>query len=262
MNVSSLIKEHYKKKNVREIIVAHSSDGEFWRAGCGDKVHWYKKYVGKKDEQYLWDLSQKYNYDILTRNIRTLYWTLNFFQPSVRKQKRFEIDDEPSPGSFRTTKYYSLAIDIDCQFDITNDKARRATEEMVKYYVEELENTCKKSISVYFSGNGVYIFLHHRITGNKSIPEFSYAINAYNKFIENTQKSFYEKNHDLKKYVKADALNSQKRLFKSILSIHIRHPFCCIPIDSGHIFIDLKSATIPISDETIETARQWGTTYG
>ncbi len=82
---SDLTAEHYKRPEVEETILRCSQDGEAWRCLNGDQG-WYitAENGGVR-------LRGPEDYDRTTEEFRTLYWSLDLFEPEVKS-----ITENPS----------------------------------------------------------------------------------------------------------------------------------------------------------------------
>jgi len=77
--------EHYQRAEVKKTILRCCQDGEAWRCLNGDTT-WYRHI---KDEYvHHVRLLNPDDYDDVTRMWRTLYWTLDLFEPEVKGLER------------------------------------------------------------------------------------------------------------------------------------------------------------------------------
>ena len=76
------IKAHYATHGIRDTIIRVSSDNGNYRAGNWDFENWYKYSNGKKIKLCLANPTD-YTNMISNRKCRTLYWTLNYFDPEI-----------------------------------------------------------------------------------------------------------------------------------------------------------------------------------
>jgi len=262
--------EHYQR--VKPIILKHSRDADTWRLGNGDFAVWYKKNSPKRGYCRLFDLSDPDDYDYLTKRHRTLYWSLNYFDDEVKKEcipnsLHDKDGNKLTIGDFGTTRALSLGIDIDGVGDIHDPAVKEAVEKAAKFVVGKLGKLCPKSTHLLFSGGGIYVLLHHKLFEckydykNQMLLCYHLLANTFNMFIKEIEEEFFESYPECKGYVKFDALNNQKRVFKTLFSIHKKYPYAVIPIDKDDIRIDFEKAKIPLSDEVIESGKKWYTTY-
>lgn len=271
-DIEKLVQDHYRNKAVKKIIMDHAKDDEFWRAGNGDFSHWYKYY--KNGTAKLFDLSKPVDYDFLTKHWRTLYWTLNYFDEDLKKKTiskslHDEKGNKLTIGGFADTMSYDLGVDIDAVRDIKKIDVQTAVSACAQFIVDSFRKLCPNSVYSCFSGGGIYVYLHHGLFIEKSVAQndeerehnWHLLTGCFNTYIQELQEEFRKTYPEYKDKVKIDALNNRKRLFKTILSIHRKHPFAVIPLDVNKIEIDLKKATLPLSQKTIEEAREWGTSF-
>ncbi len=265
-----LIGQHYQNKDIKNAIIRHSTfTFDSFRCLNGDFSHWYKS---RGENVTLYDGSNGKDYDLITSKYRTLYWSLNFFHPNVKlteipKSLHDEQGNKISIGNFSNTNTISLGIDIDAIGDITKPKVKKAVEQMAQFYCTTLKKYCPKSVYTCFSGGGVYVYIHHGIFMREfqkdSDREISWRILAgcYNTFIKDLEEQFFKKYPQHKGKVKADAINNQKRVFKTVFSVHKTRLFAVVPLNVKDIHINFEDATLPLSKEIIGEGRKWMQTY-
>ncbi len=264
------IREHYQTPNIQRIITEKSRDCDTWRAGNGDFIAWYKK--TKKEGLRLYDLSDSNDYKTLTKNHRVLYSTLSLFDDAVKSKRipKTGVDNKGEKyriGDFGNTRAYSLGVDIDGIGDIHDSIVRGWVEKAGAFWVEKMSQICPESIHVLFSGGGIYGFVHHKLFAVKYGYEGQYAecfhllASTFNLLIKDIESDFFENYPEAKEYVKFDALNNQKRVFKSIFSIHKKHDLAVIPLDKNNIKIDLEKASIPLAEDVIQGGEEWYKSY-
>ncbi len=88
-----------------------------------------------------------------------------------------------------------------------------------------------------------------------------YLTDALNALIKALSDEFFRKFSQYEPYVKADELNQAKRIFKSIYSIHKKHPYPVIPLDVNNPIINFNHANLPLKDEVLETGETWYIIY-
>ena len=266
-NIDALIKSHYKA--VKPIIMELSKEGDTWRAGNGDFSKWYK-YEG--DNVRLFDLTNSEDYDYLTSKHRSLHWTLNFFDNKLRnemipKSLHNEHGDKITIGSFADTRTYSLGVDIDSLDIITKKDIRDSVEKLAQYMADRFRETCPTSVYSCFSGGGVYIYIHQNLFTKK----FEYDENAdyswrmltgcFNTYIKDIENDFFKEYPECKGKVKADAINTKKRVFKTLFSVHKKYPFAVTPFDIENIKIDLQKSKLPLDPDIIKSGKNWMKKY-
>ncbi|HNS25716.1 MAG TPA: hypothetical protein PKK85_06580, partial [Methanobacteriaceae archaeon] len=228
------IKQHYHHPLIKETIIRCSKNEHSTRAGNYDFTGWYKY---NQDGRQLYQLETDYD-EIINKVQRSLYWTLNLFE-----NRTFQEVAEPDEkiGTGKDTTAYTLGIDIDIKegYDITNSHARLSLEECVKFYYDELSQYLTNNIYAAFSGGGAYLYIHHELfqlpLDNGQTPEErrdSWAVlrAMFQLLMEDISEKFFQQNPDAAQYVKVDYLNNDKRLFKTIYSIHKEHDYAVIPL--------------------------------
>jgi hypothetical protein len=276
------IYKHYFRPEVRELIQRLSSNEGFHRCGNGDNSAWYHngkfERATKDGSRYHIDLTTRAGYDYLVTQFRTLYWSLNFFDPEI-----FNIDFSVTHGpeiSRQYTRAYMFGVDIDTidheaehGTNIRTPHVKEAVEALGQYTSDRIREFAPNSVHCLFSGGGVYVLVHHEafkrfFTEHKEGKEgldFSYwldvlidAVNAFLGDIYNDFKSEYPKHSE---YAKMDILNSAKRVFKAPYSIHKKHSYAVIPLDPEKVIIDFEDATIPLKDQVLERGKSWYSTF-
>lgn len=263
---------HYSCPEVKEIIKKYAFPGAngAWRCLNGDFERWYG-YDGYGNARLL----NTKDYEDITSEFRTLYTSLNVFDPGlmgISRQKNEITADNPL-GTPADTIGYTLGVDIDKGpgGDIDNPDIREAVEAAAQFLVDRLKEAgVHKSAWVLFSGGGIYVHVHHEICKpTTSDPEerkefYELLTDCFNNFIVNTSKEFFKNHPEYIGKVKFDALNNSKRVFKCILSVHRSKPYAVTPLDRDNIKIDLSSANIfdgGLKDEVIAEAQTWYSSY-
>lgn len=266
---TAITREHFQRPEVKGIIGKYAMPGDgAWRALNGDFHHWYG---------YLEDgrarLLHQGDYDSIIEQHRTLYQTLNVFEPALLEvaRPREKITSDNPLGTPADTVAYTPSVDIDkgegC--NINDPEVRHAVEAAAQFLVNYLkENGIHESVWVLFSGAGIYVVIHHEICKPKSTsPEdraefFELVTDRYNRLITRVSEEFFKAHPEHIGKVKYDALNNSKRIFKCILSIHKKKPYAVTPLNRDAIKINLKRAKVPLKDDMIAEARTWYSTYG
>jgi hypothetical protein len=75
--------------------------------------------------------------------------------------------------------------------------------------------------------------------------------------IEDISDEFFKNNPDAAHYVKVDYLNNDKRLFKTIFSIHRKYNYCVIPLKPPHFEINIEDACLPLEEGVIREGLKW-----
>lgn len=252
------IKRHYRREEVRNIIRKYADYKGCHKSGKHDETGLYQY---KKNQRRLMDFCNDADYNFIIRNAdRVILSTLNYFKTDLFGQ--WTPKEDPSPGGFPETEYFSLSVDIDLADDYTvNDaKALAALRTAGKFIHQKLNDvTCGKLLAM-FSGNGVYIHLHPHLaylgdgyTADEKDDLFDELTKAFNLYLQALESELYQEHPQVHGLVKIDAINNKKRYFKTVLSLHRRLPYLVFPINSENDFqIPLKS--IPLSEEDLQEA--------
>ncbi len=263
---TDLTHEHYLRPEVREIITRFAMPGDgTWRALNGDFYRWYHY-----DGEHARLLNAIDDYETIIDTYRTLYQTLNVFDPGLRGI--FRLKQEITPGyplgTPADTQAYTLGCDIDkghgC--NIEDLETKQAVEAAAQFLVANLKkNGIHDSVWVLFSGGGIYVHIHHGICQPGTIEGreefFEMVTDCFNEYIAHISEEFFSIHPEYKGKVKYDALNNSKRIFKCILSIHKSKPFAVTPLDRDAIKIDFERAHVPLKPDMIEEAQNWYSTY-
>jgi len=281
----SEILKHYFRPEIREIVQSLSSSEGLHRCGNGDNWAWYHngkfERTTKDGPRYHIDLTTKAGYDYLTTQFRTLYWSLNFFEPDLFSVDYKEISNKDSPPlSRKYTGAYTFGVDIDTKnktgqhgLNINVPKVKSAVEALGQYTADRIREYAPNSVHCLFSGGGIYVLIHHRAftrffdtyKEGKDGLEYEYwlevLIDAVNAFLGDIEEDFKAQYPEHVEYVKMDILNNAKRVFKAPYSVHKKHPYAVIPLDPENVLIDFEAATIPLKQEVIDKGKAWYTTY-
>jgi hypothetical protein len=260
--------EHYQRPEVKEAILRYCMNGAGSRVLNADE-HWYK---GGKDPKTVM-LRGPADYDATIERGRTLYATLDILEPEVFEQASRWIEERNEPetvlGDLSNCLAFSLSTDIDGIGDIRKDlSVKEAVEAAAQFHCDYLrERGISKSVHCLYSGGGIYVHLHHGLfavdVGNTTLTredrkrEYQVITKAYNRLIGDISQAFFREHSEHIGKVKFDQLNNQKRTFKTIFSLHKRHPFAVIPLDPKAIKIDFKRASLPLSDEVLAEGANW-----
>ncbi|HNR25470.1 MAG TPA: hypothetical protein PKI66_02005 [Methanobacteriaceae archaeon] len=77
--------------------------------------------------------------------------------------------------------------------------------------------------------------------------------------MEDISEKFFQRNPDAAQYVKVDYLNNDKRLFKTIYSIHKEHDYAVIPLKPPYFQINIEEAQLPLSKSVLDFGSEWYT---
>ncbi|HRR42185.1 MAG TPA: hypothetical protein P5244_13200, partial [Syntrophales bacterium] len=286
-SASDLTIEHYQRSEVRETIIDLCKYGDGLR-GLNGGDFWY---VHKAD---LMRLRGPADFDDTISKERSLYMTADVFDPVVFDiwERRIEGRDGAKPentiGERGDLIAYSLFADIDAVKDPDDEgdeggkprsklyhKSRiAALEAAASFMVRYLkERGISEAVGVLFSGQGIYVMLSPELSDMSEVralpafdrdeldEDFKIWLMAYNDLLADIEKAFFEAYPEHKGRVKFDKLNHIKRKVKCLLSIHKTLPFAVVPLDRDDIRIDLEAARIPLSSETVASARAWLSTW-
>jgi len=136
------ISTHYRQPLVIAAILQHSAIGSSWRCGNIDFYGWWKRVDDGVDRlQKLYVLPDHSDYSLLVGKGRTLYWSLNFFEGSIRTQHRHKPPDGVEGaviGEYATTIAYSLGVDIDHADGTNVFDAKDALEAAGSFFYREI----------------------------------------------------------------------------------------------------------------------------
>lgn len=266
--------DHYQCEEVKKVIQKYCQDGSSWRALNGDSG-WYKP--GSESGKVM--LRAPEDYDDTVAKYRTLYSTLDLFEPAVKDVSETWNEEKGTPenpiGTFKNCVAYTLSVDIDSikgqnGEDIrTSPEIKKAVEAAGQFFVKYLaDKGISKSVHVLYSGGGIYVHIHHALFRAK--PEwtaddrdfyFRKLTMAFNALIQDIAFQFFDQNPEHKGRVKFDCLNNQKRKFKTIFSIHKSYPFIVIPLDAHDIHIDFEKAKLPLPEDVLASGERWYQDY-
>jgi hypothetical protein len=268
------IKTHYAAPGIRDTIMRVSSDNGSYRAGNWNFENWYKYRNGRKIK---FCLGNRVDYTNMILNCRTLYWTLNYFNPEIFNVDYKNIRSDESPViSRRYTIGYTFGIDIDKEHgkDIHDPEVKKAVEDIAQYFSDRLREYLPNSVYCLYSGGGIYVMVHHKafsqyydryissIDPNLSWDKmFSVLGDAFDYLIGDIRDEFFKLHPEHIGKVKPDQLNNSQRVFKTIFSIHKSLDYAVIPLDPENIKINFEKATIPLKPDVIEEGERWYTDY-
>jgi len=263
--------EHYQRPEVKAVILGYCMNGAGMRALNSDE-RWYK---GGSDPKTVM-LRGPADYDDTITRGRTLYATLDFFDPAVFEQSETWIEERSTPerplGDLSRCLAFTLSADIDAIGDIKNLAVKKAVEAAAQFHADYLrEMGIEKNVHCLYSGGGIYVHLHHALfavdVGNTALTpseikqQFQILTKAYNRLIGDISRAFFRKHPEHIGKVKFDQLNNQKRTFKTIFSLHKRLPYAVIPLNPKAIKIDFARASLPLSSEVLAEGAAWYTTF-
>ncbi|MDD1762692.1 MAG: hypothetical protein LUQ59_10730 [Methanothrix sp.] len=269
VTATDITREHYLRPEVREIISRFALPGNgTWRALNGDFHRWYRNSTDGRARL----LNVCEDYEELVNTYRTLYQTLNVFDPSLwmASRPREEITSDNPLGTPADTAAYEASTDIDKGhgYDIEDPEVKKAVEAAAQFLVDYLkERGIRESVWVLFSGGGAYVKIHHEICRPRSSATedrrafFEELTERYNRLIAHVSDEFFKAHPEYIGKVKYDALNNSKRVFKCILSIHKKKPYAVTPLNRDAVKIDFERARVPLQEDMIAEARAWYSTY-
>lgn len=274
------IKNHYLQEGVKKVLLEATELDKNRQALITGHRGWYRfrKQNGKKEMALKTFKERTYEKQIKewnTEESRSLYWSTNYFEPKVFREwidyEDWKNDKVSKPGGYGTTGYYRLGIDIDLLDEENLDELeedRSVDEEDSKEMLEKAaqfacdwfknHNLSYDILRPYFSGNGCYVTISPEIVKLDCEADKAFKIcEGFNALVKQIEKEFFEEEKEAKKYVKFDALNNASRPWKSILSIHKSKPYACTPLNPVEIEIDRPKASLPLSKDVIEEAKEW-----
>jgi len=261
--------EHYKR--CKRVILSLCKQDDSIRSLIGDHWRWYNV-DWERRKAWLW-IANGENYDFLTQNYRTLYWTLQLWIPEIKNKTRSWLQKptgkwginklkEGALGTRKETRLMGLSVDIDKAKgkEVTDPNVKKWLEAVAKFFADYFKSIGFQSYALFFSGGGVYVMLHPALTtigeNEKHDVVFRWEVvqKCFDLFIMDMEKRFFATYSEAKQWVKGfDRLNYDgKRQFKTPLSIHKKYPYAVIPLDKENPVIDFDKARLPISNELIE----------
>lgn len=274
MLTSQQIREHYRAPGIRDTIMRVSTGDGSYRAGNWNFENWYKYPNGKKLKLCL---GSRVDYINMTAKCRTLYWTLNHFDPAIFQVDYKDVKSDKSPAiSRRYTVGYTFGIDIDREkgCDIHDPEVKKAVEDIAQYFSDRLRKHLPNSVYCLYSGGGIYVMVHHkalapyyeRYTNNPNQDlnwdkMLRVLCDALDYLIEHMRNKFFELHPEHLGKVKPDQLNNSQRVFKTIFSIHKSLDYAVVPLDPTNIKINFNEATVPLNPNVIKAGKTWYTKY-
>lgn len=271
---TSISYEHYIRPEVRDTIQRISHDDVNSRCGNGDFRTWYKS---KKGTLYThFNLSVNEDYETLIGRHKTLYWSLNFFNPYFYtldfNHKLPDHERIPKANSSRISRLntigYTFSVDIDAIGDIHDPGIKKAVEDLSQFYTDEFKRFVPDSVYILFSGGGIYVHVHHKVFeeyfNNLEYPydeSVQYLLDGFGEWLDNIWKRFINEHPEHEGKAKADSLNGAKRIFKTIFSLHKSKPYSVIPLDPDNIFIDFDKAKLPLKKDVLDAGNEWYRDY-
>ena len=271
---TSISYEHYSRREVRNTIQRIAQDGVNSRCGNGDFSTWYKN--KKRMPHTHFNLSNEEDYNQLIGRHRTLYWSLNYFNPyfySLDFNPRLP-DDELIPSanspiiSKKNTIAYTMSVDIDSIGDIHDPAIKKAVEDLAQFHTDEFRKYAPNSVYVLFSGGGIYVHVHHKVFQEYfNTLEYPYdkavqfLLNGFGEWLNDIRRRFLIEYPEHEGKTKADSLNNSKRIFKSIFSLHKSKPYSVIPLDPDNIQIDFEKAKLPLKKDVLDAGDKWYRDY-
>lgn len=271
---TSISYEHYNRLEVRNTIYRIAQDGVNSRCGNGDFSTWYKS--NKRAPLTHFNLSHEADYNMLIGRHKTLYWSLNLFNPYLFtldfNQKLPEYERIPKANSPRISKTntegYTFSVDIDAVGDIHDPDVKKAVEDLAQFHADEFRKYAPKSVYVLFSGGGIYVHVHHGVFQDYfDTLEYPYdesiqnLLNGFSEWLDEISKNFFIEYPQHEGKAKADSLNGAKRIFKTIFSLHKSKPYSVIPLDPDGIKIDFERAKLPLKPDVLGAGDRWYRDY-
>lgn len=273
-NANQITYDHYTRSEVMNTILRVSRDGDNGRCGNGNFSVWYKKQ--KNIPQTHYKLSNKGDYIRLINRYKTLYYSLNLFEPHFYtldfNQRLQDFERIPKTNSPRISKMntagYTFSVDIDAVGDIHDPGVKKAVEDLAQFHVDEFRKYAPKSVYVLFSGGGIYVHVHHKVFQDYfDTLEYPYdesiqnLLSGFGEWLDEISKNFFIKYPEHEGRAKADSLNGAKRIFKTIFSLHKSKPYSVIPLDPDNVKIDFKKAKLPLKQDVLDAGDRWYRDY-
>ncbi|MDD3474272.1 MAG: hypothetical protein PHP08_00030 [Candidatus Dojkabacteria bacterium] len=149
---------------------------------------------------------------------RAFYGTLTLYDKKIVPPKGMYVDEG-------LMKAHTLGIDIDINEGTICDLPNKEEIDKCLHIIREsLDTFVPNSYNLQTSGNGIYVFLHHKLC----TKDIRYTMSQYNSYIKYLQRLCDEKGITK---VKIDPINMPSRVYKLIGSIHQKYDLVCIPLD-------------------------------
>jgi len=265
---TDIVVEHYETPDVKNTILRWA----LGRSLNGNFRHWYEQ----EENNIIRLINPETDYINTVKKYRVLYSTLNIFTPETfDRRTEWDIENKcpkEKIGSYEETDAYTLSVDIDAKNlpdgeNVVNSvKIREGIELACKFFVDKLNQAgIHKSVHCLYSGGGAYVHIHHEITRlqnpSKSKEDkamyFAMLTGAFNKYISIVEKEFIEAYPQYQGIIAFDKLNSEKRIFKTIFSIHKKLNIIVIPIDRDNPKIDVEKAKFPLKQDILDMGKTW-----
>lgn len=275
------IRKHYLTPEIRNTIMRISTEGNGSRAGhwedpkkliSGEEVELQDWYKHQNEKKFKICLSNRADYYNSISKHRSLYWTLNVFDPEIFNIDYNQLTEKSELISRKYTIGYTFGVDIDKEkgCDIHNPEVKKAVEDMGQFFTNKLREYAPNSVYVAYSGGGIYVLVHHGVFTpyferfrNKEDWDLMLLtlLDAFDFLIAYIRDDFFKLHPEHIGKVKPDQLNNSQRVFKTIYSIHKSMDYAVIPLDRDNIKIDFERATVPLKPDVIENGSTWYTDY-
>ena len=282
------IAEHYRTPRVKDTIMRVSTCTEGSRAGMKfipkayqdkitgeikDSMDWYNMRFSPFRDKTKLNLANSRNYTFAVNECRTLYWTLNVFNPAIYDIKFKDVEKPEGPAiSRRNTVGYTFGIDIDREHgnDIHNPDTKAAVEAMAQFFSDKLREHAPNSVYVAYSGGGIYVMVHHGVFApyfkqHKDSEDWDSRLmsllDSFDAVIGDIRDEFFKLHPEHVGKTKPDQLNGSQRVFKTLYSVHKSLDYAVIPLDPKNVYIDFEKATIPLKDDILDLGDKWYTDY-
>jgi hypothetical protein len=269
---TDIVTEHYETPDIKNTILRWA----LGRSLNGNFRHWYEQ----EENHIIRLINPETDYINTVNKYRVLYSTLNIFTPETfNRRTEWDIENKcpkEKIGSYEETDAYTLSVDIDAKNlpdneNITNSvRIREGIELACKFFVDKLNQAgVHKSVHCLYSGGGAYIHIHHELTkpskpfqsNEDRAMYFAMLTGAFNKYISIVEKEFIDAYPQYQGIIAFDKLNSEKRIFKTIFSIHKKFNIIVIPINRDDPKIDIKKAKFPLKQDILDLGKTWYTEF-
>jgi hypothetical protein len=156
------IRKHYLTPEIRDIIMRISSDRSNSRAGHwedpkklidGEEVERQDWYKHQNEKKFKICLSNRIDYYNSVSKHRSLYWTLNVFDPGIFNIDYNQLTEKSETVSRKYTSGYTFGVDIDKEkgCNVHNPEVKKAVEDMGQFFTDKLREYAPNSVYVAYS---------------------------------------------------------------------------------------------------------------
>jgi len=184
---------------------------------CNAKISSLYRWTSRYDKTKIWfnspEIVRRY-----AQQGRSFYGTLTLYKKEI-------ISPRSQYSNENITLAHTLGIDIDIdKGNICDKENRKELDKALEVIRDELSTFAPKSYNLQTSGNGVYVFLHHKLC----TTDIRNTMYIFNRWINSLQ----DKCEKLgMKGIELDAINVLSRVYKLVGSIHQQHDLVAIPLE-------------------------------